>query len=508
MAPFKLKSLQLIQAVRNVHRLFGFFLSLLFFIWCASGFVMMYKEFPSVSKKEYLAVRDYLKVDTSKLASIKKWEFKRLDSCTEISMYQVLNKALVKISDNNGEVNCLDAHTGKKISPINRSGLDTLMVSYFGKATTIKNVTLINELDQWIPRTKFLPYMPIYKVELNDVANTTCYISSKSGELIQKLTFEDKVWAWLGPIPHWIYFKNLRINTNAWRYVVISLSALGVGLALFGIILGINRTWMARRKNKTLTPYKKKWFRWHHYLGFTFGIFIFTWILSGLLSMNPLKWASEDSLNEEELSIWKGGNYSLFNSDDSYKRSLIKLIKDHHPKEIKFTLYNSQPYLVAYTAANEVINKKMDANNTPINSVMDNNFQTMILKLKPSNTFLASDVLTDYDDYYYNKHRTLALPIYRYKLNDEHNTWYYVNPKTLSVVKKMQTDNKLERWLYNGLHSFDFPILFFKRPLWDIVVIIFLLGCTFLSFTGLKLTVNTLVRKKSKIVTKIKNPND
>jgi hypothetical protein len=498
MSFIKLNKLKIIQVVRNTHRLFGFFLSLLFFMWCASGFVMMYKEFPSVSKKEYVAVRDYLKVDTSKLASINNWEYKYLDSCAEMSMYQILDKTLIKIIDNNGKVLCLDAHTGNAIAPINENELDTLMVDYFGNETSIKKVTLIKELDQWIPRTKFLPYMPIYKVLLNDKEQTTCYISSKSGEIIQKLTFEDKVWAWLGPIPHWIYFKTLRINTDAWRYVVISLSSLGVILALLGIVLGINRTRISRQKNKTITPYKKKWFRWHHYLGFTFGVFIFTWILSGLFSMNPFKWASEDTLNESEASIWKGGSYSHFNSDNSLKIAISKLIEKHHSKEIKFTLYNAQPYLVSYNHANTVKYIQLNDNGSIINAANMSTIKSMILKLKPNTTIMASDILNDYDDYYYNKHRTLPLPIYRFKLKDNQCTWYYVNPQTLNVVKKMQTDNKVERWLYNGLHSFDFPILFFKRPLWDVVVAILLLGCTILCFTGLKLTLNNLFRNIKK----------
>lgn len=494
----KPNKLKIIKVVRNTHRLFGFFLSLLFFMWCVSGFVMMYKEFPSISKKEYASFREDLKCDTSKLASIKNWEFKPLDSCYEISMYQLIDKAIIKIIDKNGAINCLDAHSGKFTASLTPSHINTLIKTYFGNAMPIKKVEVIHELDQWIPRTKFLPYMPIYKVALNDAASTTCYISSKSGEIIQKLTFEDKVWAWLGPIPHWIYFKNLRINTDAWRYVVISLSSLGVILALLGILLGINRTWMARRKNKTLTPYKKKWFRWHHYLGFTFGLFIFTWILSGLLSMNPLKWASEDSLNEKELSIWKGGNYALFNSDTSLKIAIAKLLKNHRSKEIKFTLYNANTYLVSYNYKNEVEHIRVNDKFNIRNSASLEDVKVMISKLKPNSIILASDVLLNYDDYYYNKHRTLPLPIYRFKFNDENQTWYYVNPQTLDVLKKMQTDNKVERWLYNGLHSFDFPSLFFKRPLWDIVVAFLLLGCTLLSFTGLKLTTNNIVRNVRK----------
>jgi hypothetical protein len=166
--------------------------------------------------------------------------------------------------------------------------------------------------------------------------------------------------------------------------------------------------------------------------------------------------------------------------------------------EIKFTLYNAQPYLVSYNHANTVKHIQLNDNGSIINAANMSTIKSMILKLKTNTTIMASYILNDYDDYYYNKHRTLPLPIYRFKLKDNQCTWYYVNPQTLNVVKKMQTDNKVERWLYKGMHSFDFPILFFKRPLWDVVVAILLLGCTILCFTGLKLTLNNLFRNIKK----------
>jgi len=41
----------------------------------------------------------------------------------------------------------------------------------------------------------------------------------------------------------------------------------------------------------------------------------------------------------------------------------------------------------------------------------------------------------------------------------------------------------LRRWLYQGLHSLDFPFLYFRRPLWDIVAIVLSIGGAVLSVT-------------------------
>lgn len=117
-----------------------------------------------------------------------------------------------------------------------------------------------------------------------------------------------------------------------------------------------------------------------------------------------------------------------------------------------------------------------------------------IRKLKIIDTITEITLLKDYDNYYYNKDRSLPLPLYSVKFSDKLQTWYYVNPATGGVVKKKQRDSRFERWIYNGLHSLDFPFLFYRRPLWDIVVLVLLTACTVLSFTGVKLTINSISR--------------
>ena len=45
--------------------------------------------------------------------------------------------------------------------------------------------------------------------------------------------------------------------------------------------------------------------------------------------------------------------------------------------------------------------------------------------------------------------------------------------------------NRVERWLYNGLHSLDFAFWYNKRPLWDIGMLALLLGGLATSGIGL-----------------------
>ena len=79
--------------------------------------------------------------------------------------------------------------------------------------------------------------------------------------------------------------------------------------------------------------------------------------------------------------------------------------------------------------------------------------------------------LQEYDGYYYDPRASLALPVLRVRYADEHGTWLYLDPERGGIVQRSVRVSRLRRWLYQGLHSLDFPFLYFRRPLWDIVAI-------------------------------------
>jgi hypothetical protein len=61
----------------------------------------------------------------------------------------------------------------------------------------------------------------------------------------------------------------------------------------------------------------------------------------------------------------------------------------------------------------------------------------------------------------------------------------------LSQVTRL---SRIERWLYNGLHSLDFPFWYDMRPAWDIVMIVLLLGGLISSSVGLVLGFSRVAR--------------
>ncbi len=81
------------------------------------------------------------------------------------------------------------------------------------------------------------------------------------------------------------------------------------------------------------------------------------------------------------------------------------------------------------------------------------------------------------------------------RYTDAQQTRIYIDPKTARIASGYQSGDWMDRWLYHGLHSLNFPWLYNHRPLWDIVVISFMIGGTTLCVTSLILAWRVLGRK-------------
>jgi len=102
--------------------------------------------------------------------------------------------------------------------------------------------------------------------------------------------------------------------------------------------------------------------------------------------------------------------------------------------------------------------------------------------------------IDEYDGYYYDPSGSRTLPVLRVRYADANETWLYLDPARGGIVQRSGRVSRLRRWLYQGLHSLDFPFLYFKRPLWDIVVIVLSIGGTVLSFTTMLPAIRRLRR--------------
>jgi hypothetical protein len=112
----------------------------------------------------------------------------------------------------------------------------------------------------------------------------------------------------------------------------------------------------------------------------------------------------------------------------------------------------------------------------------------------PDVPVVSHELLHDYDDYYYSRGGHAPLPVLRVKLGDPIETWLYIETRTSQLVANVHRYSRIERWLYNGLHSLDFRFWYSKRPLWDLAMLTLLLGGLVGSSFGTYCGIRRLVR--------------
>jgi hypothetical protein len=110
---------------------------------------------------------------------------------------------------------------------------------------------------------------------------------------------------------------------------------------------------------------------------------------------------------------------------------------------------------------------------------------------------VEQQLLSEYDSYYYSRGQQRPLPVLRVKFNDPARTWFYIDPEMSQVLAQVHRLNRVERWLYNGLHSLDFAF-WYSSPLWDVGMIALCLGGLASSGIGLLLGVRRLRRSAAR----------
>jgi hypothetical protein len=341
--------------------------------------------------------------------------------------------------------------------------------------------------------------MPMHKIVANDVSGTQLYVSERTGEVVVLTTRGSRALAWVGAIPHWLYFATLRRHSAAWRQIVLWASGIGTLVALAGIVVGLLRFSPSSRYRFGLAqsriPYAG-WNRWHYLAGVFFGVFSLTWVFSGLLSMNPGWWSQDKSPSAQESRAFSGGPLEMTLFPAPVGTQWDSLFAQRGIKEMEFLRVQGQPYYLARSARFGSVLMAVDSP-----GVLRGSFSIDLLlagarKAFPGHSIVESSTLPDYDDYYYSRDRHLPLPIFRIKFDDPQRTWYYVDPATGRLVQRLEARNRTERWIYNGLHSLDFSFWYYRRPLWDAGVITFCLGGLLLSLFGVMLGVRRLRRKR------------
>jgi hypothetical protein len=187
-------------------------------------------------------------------------------------------------------------------------------------------------------------------------------------------------------------------------------------------------------------------------------------------------------LTEDVAQVLAGGTLDLAQFPEMDAAQWSKVLEDGQAREVEFLRIQGEPHLAVRTLASNV---RVVRAGTPVNRLGPFSVDSLMARVKRLGDHAVTEArLLDRPDAYYYSRTTLPLPVLRVKFDDGAGTWLYIDPVVSRVVARFTTRERVQRWLYHGLHSLDFPFLYQRRPLWDIVVVTLCLGGAFLSFIG------------------------
>jgi hypothetical protein len=177
----------------------------------------------------------------------------------------------------------------------------------------------------------------------------------------------------------------------------------------------------------------------------------------------------------------------------THPRDLLSKVPDLDVRELEWTSFAGTPLFSANLADGK--SQLLSLDGARVDGFDQQRVIDIVKSAVPDSNAITIKELSQYDLYYLDRTRQRPLPVLLVLMNDADNTRYYVDPRSARVMTTYSSRNWVNRWLYTGLHSLNFPFLYNNRPLWDIVVITFMVGGTALCVTSLVLAWRTLGRK-------------
>ena len=451
------------------HRWIGIVTCLFFTMWFISGLVMMYVAFPGLSNEERLAALPNIawsKVALSPDRAMAAAGATRYPKDLRLNMLD--DEPVYRLTGWDGKRQAISATDGHIIDGVTLDKALAVARAYPGAA----DVRLIETVDrdQWSVTARYDPLRPLYQIALNDAAGTRLYVSSRSGEIVLDTTTTERVWNWLGSIPHWIYPTVLRQDGALWRQVILWLSGICMVVAVSGIWIGILRVRLRKRYNGgAITPYSG-WMAWHHVTGFFAGVVVLTWMFSGWLSVNPGAMFTASGSSPQMLQRYAG-------HDAPTITAVVPATPFVAAVEARYVWVGGTPLMLL--ADRQGAQTVRDPGTGAAAPLTDARLFTAARALLPEVAMPVQARLTQYDSYWYAHHDTRPLPVLRVGFDDDAHSWFHIDPVTGDILGRSDVSRRSYRWLFHALHRFDFPWLLAYRPAWDIVVwLLSLLGMT------------------------------
>jgi hypothetical protein len=455
------------------HRWLGIAFCLLFAMWFASGIVMHFVPFPSLTEAERFAglapverAQRIMSVgDAVAVSGITDGTRVRLIQRGDGPVYVVSGPSIVRAvhaSDGaDATVEFPDVALAIARAYADRRGLDAAHAMIAAHA----------DYDQWSVPNGFDRHRPLFRIALGDAAGTEIYVSSRTGEVVLDTTRSERGWNWAGSVLHWIYPTVLRSNWSLWDQVVSTLSLVALIAAVLGAVLGVVRI---RIRGGISSPYRG-WHALHHIIGLVSTVFVLTWIFSGWLSMDHGRLFSRGQLTSTEAGVTNAvPDWRAASSVDQRPLSPPVL-------EIEWFAFNRSVFRRDRTGLNsQTLTKAGEPARARQMAFVDEQ-DVLNLTTRLAAGCGAASVLADNDDYAAQS-IVPGAPVYRSRCGD---LWFDIDGADGRVLQRLDASRRAYRWFYGALHTLDFPVLMVHPRLRDVLIVgLCALGLVF-SVTGI-----------------------
>lgn len=467
------------KALLVLHRWTGVIVGAVMTLWCVTGFVMLYVDYPRLLPDQQLRGLAPLHLPAGdRMADIPLPPDAALASA-RIEM--VSGRPVLRVTPQRGGSRAIgqmraspqsyDLASGTPLAALSRTELAKVGTAFgrnSGIAGPVAAITPI-AVDQWTVQT-YRANRPLYRVDYADAAGSTAYIAGLTGEVVQKTTRFERFWGWLGAVPHWLYPTILRQHPAAWSQVVIWTSLTGCFLTATGIWIGISRL-RRGRDGRIGSPYRGLWW-WHHMAGLAFGIVALGWVGSGMLSMNPWGVFDSDAGPAERQRLASAMRWSEMRAALGNVKSLPSATV-----RVESAPLGGKMALIAVAADGRMTRIDAAGRRAPLTRA------DIAAALGDGPRVASLSLLTDGDRYYYAHKQPIRLPVWRAILADAQATRLYIDARSGALIRAIDGAGRAERWLWNAPHSFDLPVLR-ARPWRDLALLPLLFAVTMICATG------------------------
>ena len=485
------------------HRWLGIVLCLFMALWFLSGVVMMYVGYPKLGTAERLQTLPPLAsagccVNLEQaLAALPAGARPRSLRLTSIGGRPVFIAGLEK-----NRFAAIAGHDGKAVGSIDAEAA-LAAARAFLPGQPARYLEALQE-DAWTHSRALDGHRPLHVVEMDGSddgqGRTLLYVSASTGEVVRDASATERTWNWLGAWLHWLYPLRGGALDGWWTEIIIYTSLAATLLALSGLVVGLLRWRRRPYANGSRSPYRKAMLRWHHWLGLIFGLLTFTWILSGLLSVNPWKVFDAGTPKPAPARLELAAGTDAPGIGEVLQRFRADGLE---ARELEWLTFAGTTYVQARDSQGHSRLLPWQRQGVVQAVLAPGVLEAGGRQLLPQAGLAATHLQTEYDWHYYQRtyhsmtgHMEKALPVLRLEFDDPAHTWLYLDPRNGALVQRLDDRLRLKRWLFALFHSWDWLPLLQHRPLWDILLIVASLGGFLVSLSGLVIGLRRLARPR------------